>query len=207
MPPINKKQWFDLPDSLTKTEDGKSEYYNVEGRFRDHPVINVAKSRIMRHNVYEWSITFETRIKRAAADAPAVKNLHSTPIRFDKGSELQQTEFERALAAIRRGWDAWQHYQKFREAPVTDAERQALQIITDQPAPQTLMVDTGSGLKPVKLDDDEERDEDDDDTDSETAAGNGAGSSGKQASAPAPSKPKKAARTSVPSAGRKRKAA
>lgn len=202
MPPINKKQWFDLPDSLTKTEDGKSEYYNVEGRFRDHPVINVEKSRIKRHNVYEFSIVFETRLKRAAADAHAVKNMAPIPIRFDKGTELQQTEFERAVAAIRRGWSAWLHYQQFREAPVTENERVAIKLIDEQPAPQVLMVDTGNGLKPVKLDDDEPTDEDENEDD-ETAAGNGAGGSGKKASAPAPSKPK---RTSKPSGGRRKAA-
>lgn len=189
-----KRRWFALPDSLTKREDGKGEYYNVEGRFQDHFVLNIEKSKVARHNVYDVATRCETRVVKAPGDVPAVPNETHIPIRFDKGSALRGPDFDLCVKLITRCWEAWEHYQTFREAPVYDEERKALDLINSRPAPATVMVDTGNGLKAVKLVDD-----DDEDDDEESAADSGA--SGKAA----PLAPAK--RASVPAAGRKPKTA
>jgi hypothetical protein len=167
---IDKKQWFDVLDSRVEREDGKGFYYNVEARFSDHPVINIEKSRIARHNVYEFSVVLHTRVKRAAGDVPAVKNMTSQPIRFDK-AKLSQEQFNEAVKLIARCYDAWLHYQKFREAPVTSGEEKALLQLNQMPAaaikskkgkPATVMVDIGGDLVERQLagaDEDEDADE------------------------------------------------
>jgi hypothetical protein len=202
-----KKRWFDVPDSLTKSEDGKREYFNVEARFHDHPVINVAKSTLARHNVHDFSIRLEMRVKYASGDVPAVRNATHHAIRFDKGSGLRSEDFKATMLLIQRCWDAWQHYQTFREAPISEAERVAIRLIEQRPEPSTLMVDTGNGLRAVRLDEPEEGDDDDEGDylpDDEEG-----GDAGGEAAPPAPAapkvaKPKKAAK---PKAKPKRRAA
>lgn len=161
---INKKQWFDVPDSRVKREDGRGLYYNVEARFSDHPVINVEKSKIARHNVYDFSIVCHTRVKRAAGDAPAIKNMTSQALRFDKGKALSKEGFEQAKSLIVRCLDAWEHYQLFREAPITEGERMALRQIGEMPLSSMgrVLVDDGGKLVSHQIDDGEEPDEDDD---------------------------------------------
>jgi hypothetical protein len=147
---INKKQWFDVPNSMTKREDGKGSYYNVDARFSDHPVINIEQSRIARHNVYEFSIVLHTRVKRAMSDARAQPNMSAQAIRFDKGATLGGDAFEAAKLLLVRCWDAWEHYQKFREAPVSASEELALHQIEVQRnrdlAPSKLTVSVGGQL-------------------------------------------------------------
>ena len=99
---IEKRKWFDVPDSRVKRENGKGSFYNVEARFSDHPVINVAKSKEARRNVYDFSIVLHTRVKRAMGDLPAVKNMSAHALRFDKGKALDKLEFERCKASIVR---------------------------------------------------------------------------------------------------------
>lgn len=201
-----KFRWFDLPDSKTKREDGKGEYYNVQGRFRDHFVLNIEKSRIARHNVYDLSIRCETRVVKAPGDVPAVPNETHIPIRFDKGAALRGPDFDLCLKLLTRCWDAWEHYQTFREAPVTDEERKALELIARRPAPATVLVDKGDGkLTAMPL---AEREPGEGDEDEESAADD-AGASG-QAAPLAPAKRAKA--TPAPKKGktaatRKRRAA
>lgn len=154
---INKKQWFDVPDSFVKTENGG--YYNVEARFSDHPVLNPDKSRIARHNVYDFSIVLHTRVKRATGDVPATKNMSAQALRFDKGAGMGKGDFETAKRHITRCWDAWEHYQLFREAPVSPLEASALDQILHAPPPASLIVDKGGELVAHAIDDGEEREE------------------------------------------------
>jgi hypothetical protein len=206
-----KKRWFDVPDSLTKEDLGNGkfrEYYNVEARFADHPVLDMPASVKARHNVYRFSIVCEQRIKRAAIGAPAVKNMTPYVLRFDKGSGLPRQDFDAAKAVIQRCWEAWLHYQTYREAPITPDEARAVELINRGPAPDTVMVMTSAGLLPFKVDDGEVReDEDEDDEDAGDGAGDGDGSSGEQASAPSPIAPKPAKKAKAPAKPRGRKAA
>jgi len=160
-----KKQWFDVKDSLTKGERGK-EYYNVQARFSDHPVINVEKSKIARRNIYDYSIVLHTQVKRNAFDAPAQPNTSSQTLRFDKGSSMGGAEFEAAKAAIMRCWDAWEHYQTYRQAPVTVAEKMAMEQIERMPlsALGTVKVDIGGGrlVDARRAGDDDDGDDEDD---------------------------------------------
>lgn len=159
-----KKQWFPVKDSLTKGERGKS-YFNVEARFSDHPVINVEKSKIARHNVYDFSIVLHTRVKRNAFDGPAQPNVSAQALRFDKGAKMGGPDFDAAKNAIVRCWDAWEHYQTWREAPVTTAEKMALEQIEAMPlaALGTVKVDVGGKLVDARRAGDESDDDDDDD--------------------------------------------
>jgi hypothetical protein len=181
----DKKKWFDVPDSLI--DDGESEpYYNVQAKFADIPILNVEKSRIARHNVYDLGIVLHTKVLRGEDGAPATKNATSHVMRFDKGEDTRvasfrqgpdgkevvhydgcagigKEAFEAAMRDILRCWDAWQHYQKFREAPVHPMERKAMEIIGKRPSASvgTVMVDRGDGaLVAQKIDDDENLDED-----------------------------------------------
>jgi hypothetical protein len=159
---MDKGRWFNAPDSLTESEDGKSEYYNVEGRFADHPVLNPEKSRIARHNVYDIGIILHTRVKKAAGDVAAQRNMSPVPIRFDKGDKLGMEDFERAKRAISRFREAWDHYQSFRRSPVTAPEQLALRQISEVPSSATgkVMVDMGGKLVPYRLDGADEADPD-----------------------------------------------
>jgi hypothetical protein len=154
---INKKQWFDVPDSWVKTENGG--YYNVEARFSDHPVLNPEKARIARHNVYDFSIVLHTRVKRATGDVPATKNMTAQTLRFDKAARMGKGDFDTAKQLIARCWDAWQHYQLFREAPVSALEASAIDQIMHAPQPASLLVDKGGELVEHTIDDGEERED------------------------------------------------
>lgn len=163
MPIIDKNQWFDCPDSLVKRPENEGgSYYNVQGRFADHPVINIAKSRIARHNVHDFSITFYKRVL-TALEGPATKNSHPHPIRFDKGIGMRQEDFDIARRTIQANPDAWAHYCKFRQAPVTDLERMALGQIDRAPLSSMgkVLVDVDGELVPVDLDTEEAPDPDD----------------------------------------------
>ena len=142
-----KKKWFPVPDSLTKRDDGRGKFYNIEARFEDHPVINVTKSQEARTQIYDTSIVLHTRIVRGAF-GPAIKNMSSQPIRFDKGRGgttldqygkptvgLRQEDFNAAKALIQRCWEAWEYYQSFRTAPVSDLEEEALRHLARMPHP------------------------------------------------------------------------
>ena len=59
---IEKRKWFDVPDSRVKRENGKGSFCNVEARFSDHAVINIPKSKEARRNVYDFSIVLHTRV-------------------------------------------------------------------------------------------------------------------------------------------------
>ncbi len=153
---IDKKQWFDVQDSKCKGEDEK-EYFNVEARFADHPILDVEASRLARSNVYKRGIVLHTRIKRNWLDKAAITNATSFVLRFDKGPDetvttmvpgpvpgtmvqhregklgMTKEDFDRAVSLIVRCWNAWEHYQQFREAPVTDMEARAVGIINSMP--------------------------------------------------------------------------
>lgn len=131
-----KKKWFPAPDSLCQRTDGsKQRYYNIEGRFEDHKVINIPKSEEAREQVYDTSIVLHTRIILTGFGTRAVDNMTSQAIRFDKGVLLRQPDFQQAKAGLYRFWEAWQHYQTFRTAPVTDLETEALLQISKMKTP------------------------------------------------------------------------
>ena len=159
MPPIDKREWFDVPDSLVMREDEKGTYHNVEARFADLPVINVEKSRIARHNVYDLSTVLHTRVKRIMGDARAQPNMSAQPIRFDKDKQ-GQSDFEAIKGMIMRCWDAWRHYQLYREAPITPSEELALHQIelqrNRQAVPGRVTVDIGGELVERRVDDSED---------------------------------------------------
>lgn len=161
-----KKQWFDVLDSKTKKEGGNGFFYNVEARFSDHPVINIEKSKVARHAVYEWSIVLHTRVKRIADGAMAQKNMSAQTLRFDKGEAMGELDFEAAKKAIMRCWDAWEHYCTWREAPVTTAEIMALEQIEHAPLSALGTVKVlgrdGKLVDARRAGDDEDEDEDDD---------------------------------------------
>lgn len=160
--PLNKRQWFDVPDSLTEREDGKSSYCNVEARFADHPVLNPEKSRIARHNVYDLGIVLHTRVKRGPGDVKAQPNMSGLTLRFDKGDRQSKENFEAAKQAVQRCRAAWDHYQLFRKAPVTEMEVRALAQLKTVPEPHKgVLVDIGGKL--VRKDFDIDKDEDDGD--------------------------------------------
>jgi hypothetical protein len=163
---INKKQWFDVRDSVVEREDGKGKYFNVQARFSDLAVINVEKSRIKRHNVYEYSIVLHTKVKRTMGDQAAQPNVTSQPLRFDK-PELRGPDFEAAKALIMRCPEAWNHYQKYREAPVTEAEEKALHQIAlhlaHQARPGKVMVEVNGELVERDIDPDAEEEDPEED--------------------------------------------
>lgn len=130
-----KKQWFDLRDSGVWDKEKKAFLppYNVEARFSDHPVLNSEKSRAARHSVYDVGIVCLMRVKRVEGDVPAIVNASPHTLRFDKGSSMRQVDFEAAKKLIIRARAAWDHYQTFREAPVTEMERLALKHINEMP--------------------------------------------------------------------------
>lgn len=199
---INKKKFYPVPDSLVEREDGHGKYYNVEARFSDHPVINPDKSRIARHNVYDFSIVLHTRVRRVMGDAAAQPNMSAQPIRFDKGKALRGDDFERCKALIMRCWEAWTAFQAFREAPVTPGEQIALHQIellrAHRQAPGKVMVDIGGGqLVERSLDPDDEGNEEDDEEESVATV---------QARAEAEASRPVAPRTTKPAAKPKRKA-
>ena len=162
--PIEKRKWFDVRDSLVKRENGEGTFCNVEARFSDHPVLNLAKSKEVRRNVYDLSIVLHTRVKRAMGDLPAVKNMSAHVLRFDKGkAAIDKTDFETYKASIVRCWDAWKDYQLHRQAAVTDMETWALKQINEMPLPGKVLVNVGGQLVEYDTVDPDEAEEDDDD--------------------------------------------
>lgn len=152
-----RKKWFDVPDSKCKTGDGE-EYFNVEARFADHPILDVDACKIARHNVYKCGIVLHTRVKKNWLDRKAIANASSFVLRFDKGpdqtvttmvpgpapgmmvphregkSGMSKEQFDQAVSLMARCWDAWEHYQTFRKAPVTELELKAVEIINMMPS-------------------------------------------------------------------------
>jgi hypothetical protein len=153
---VDSKKWFDVPDSKCKAENG-DEYFNVEARFADHPILDVAASKIARRSVYARGIVLHTRVKKNTFDKPAIVNASSFVLRFDKGPDLtrevmvpgpaqgsmvphrdgepgmSKEDFDRAISLMMRCWEAWEYYQHFRESPVTALESEALKIIAAKP--------------------------------------------------------------------------
>lgn len=153
---IDSKKWFDVPDSKSKDTDEEGEYCNVEARFADHPILDVAACKAARHNVYFYGPVLHMRVKRTSLGSKAIKNAHSVVMRFDKGFEdirieqgigpqgnsvpvrvgnpgMGKEDFDRACKLIVRCWEAWEHYQGFRKAAVTELEQHALEIIAQSP--------------------------------------------------------------------------
>jgi hypothetical protein len=182
---IDKTKWFDILDSMFVDEDG-DECFNVQAKFADHPILNVEKSKAARHNVYDLGIVLHTKVLRSNDASPALKNGTSHVMRFDKGEDTRKASyrqgpdgkevvhydgcpgmgkdaFDAAVKDIMRCWDAWQHYQLFRKAPVHPLEARALEIINSKPLSSlgTLMVDRGDGtLVAHQVENDEDGDED-----------------------------------------------
>jgi hypothetical protein len=160
---VDKRKWFDVPDSLTEREDGEASYYNVQARFSDHPVLHPEKTRIARSNVYEIGTILHTKVLRAGGDAPARKNMSQQVMHFGfgyKGEIFSEEDFKATKASIVRCWDAWQHYQTFREAPVREGEKLALgQINTSPEKPKGVLVDIGGKLERREFDVDADVDE------------------------------------------------
>lgn len=171
---IDPKQWFTVPDSELKDQDGEPNgIFNIDARFTDHPVLNVEKSRIARHNVYDLAPCLHMRIlHNADGDPLQIKNSVSHVMRFDKGEDTRvasyvpgingpvlhydgsagmgKEEFQAAIRDILRCWAAWQHYQNFRESPVHPMEKKALEIIEQMPTsqrPGVVMVDVGGKIE------------------------------------------------------------
>lgn len=182
---IDKKKWFDVPDSKSK-DDNDEIFYNVEARFGDHPILDVNASKAARHNVYFYGPVLHMRVKRTSLNVRAINNCHSVVMRFDKGHEdirmeqaiapngnnvsirvgkpgMGKEDFSRACKLIVRCFDAWEHYQKFRKSAVTPLEREALRIISQSPKKMKgrIMVDRDG--RPVEVDDIDDKDEDDPD--------------------------------------------
>lgn len=184
---IDEKKWFVVMDSELKDLNGEGTgVFNIEARFADHPILNVAKSKIARHNVYDLGPCLHMRILYNSDGGRAVKNGTSHVMRFDKGEDMRvpsqqlgpggnmvlhydgpegmgKEGFEAAMRDIMRCFDAWQHYQLFREAPVTPLEQKAMQIIETLPSRRstTIMVDKGGRLEPREIEQsDEDEDED-----------------------------------------------
>ena len=145
-----RKRWFDVADSKSKDgEDGEA-YYNVEARFADHPVINPAESRRVGHSVYQLVPQLHMHVKKNIFGSRSIKNSTSVVFRFDKGKDETQTtaqvigptgqmvpnregkpglskpDVDRAISLILRCWDAWEHYQTFRKAPVWALEAEVI---------------------------------------------------------------------------------
>ncbi len=182
---IDKKRWFDVPDSLFEDDDG-NKHYNVKAKFSDHFILNVAKSKVARHNVYDIGICLHTKVVLQSDASPAKDNGTSHVMRFDKGDDerissyrpgpdgkevihydgkpgMGKEAFDAAVRDIMRCWDAWEHYQKFRQAPVHPLEIEALALINEKPLDEigTLLVDRGNGvLERVKVDEDDHDDDD-----------------------------------------------
>lgn len=185
---IDTKKWFPVPDSeLMDQDDEPTGIFNIEARFTDHPILNVEKSRAARHNVYDQGPCLHMRVlHNSDGDPVQIKNSTSHVMRFDKGEDTRvasqkpgpagnpvlhydgspgmgKEEFEAAIRDIVRCWAAWQHYQKFREAPVTPLEARAMELIAQMPSAQTpgvIMVDVGGKLQARKIDQDDEEEED-----------------------------------------------
>jgi hypothetical protein len=181
---VDKTKWFDVPDSVF-VDEGGDEYYNVQAKFADHPILNVEKSRAARHNVYDLGIVLHTKVLRLADANPAIRNGTSHVMRFDKGEDTRvpsyrqgpdgkevihydgtpgmgKAAFDAAVKDIMRCWDAWEHYQKFRKAPAHPLETRALELVSSKPmaALGTLMVDRGDGtLIALEIDDGEDHGE------------------------------------------------
>lgn len=186
MATIDKKKWFDVPDSGSKDDQGET-FYNVEARFGDHPILDVKASKAARHNVYFYGPVLHIRVKRTSLNVRAINNCHSVVMRFDKGEEdirieqgiapngqsvparvgkpgMGKDDFNRACKLIVRCWDAWEHYQKFRKSVVTPFEQEALRIISQSPNKMKgrIMVDRDG--RAIEVDDiSHDRDEDDPD--------------------------------------------
>lgn len=184
---VDPRQWFDVPDSELIDDNGNGTgVFNVQAKFADHHILNVEKSRAARHNVYDLGIVLHTKVMHLADGSPVIKNSSSHVMRFDKGEDdrvasyrpgpdgkevihydgregMGQDAFNAAVRDITRCWDAWQHYQKFREAKVHPLELRALSIIDAKPMNSlgTVMVDRGDGkLVARKVSDDDDGDED-----------------------------------------------
>jgi hypothetical protein len=177
-----KTKWFPVEDSELKNQDGEGTgVFNIDARFADHPILNVSKSRIARHNVYDLGPSLHMRIlNNADGDPVQVKNGTTHVMRFDKGEDkrvashvagpggnmllhyegpegMGKEDFEAAVRDIIRCWPAWVHYQKFREAPVTLMEEKALAIIAAKPLVSggKIMVDVGGTLQARQIEADE----------------------------------------------------
>jgi hypothetical protein len=189
-----KDKWFDVPDSLVEEEQNNKifKYYNVECRFYDHQVLDVAASQKARHNVHVLVPACMARIKRAAIGQPAIKNATPQVLRFDKGNALPREDFEAAMAVIARCIEAWDYYQLGRKAPVHDEEKIAVGLIERGPKPPIAKLFKRK-MRQIVVDDDEEEEDDDDGEEAVEAVGAGpeAGSSGGKR-APASDAPKAA---------------
>jgi hypothetical protein len=186
MTPIDKNKWFDVTDSGSKNDQGEI-FFNVEARFGDHPIIDVHASNIARHAVYFYGPVLHMRVKRTSLNVSAIKNCYSVVMRFDKGAPdirieqgiapngqsvpsrvgkegMDKEAFNRACKLIARCWDAWEYYQKFRKAAVTELEQEAVAIISQSPnkVKSRLMVDREGKIMEVDpVRDDEAEDEPD----------------------------------------------
>lgn len=143
---IDKKKWFEMPDSSVKDAEGKHMYFNVEGRFADQTVLDPEASRKARHSVYFYMPVFHTRVIRVHDGERAIPNASSIVLRFDKGFDETQSvpaigpdgttvmsrvgkdglhadDIAKYIAAIKRSPEAWEHYQKFRKSSVTELEQ------------------------------------------------------------------------------------
>ena len=184
-----KKQWFDVPDSKTRGEDGKI-FYNVQARFADHPALDPVASRIAGYSVHKLVPQVHMNVKKNIFGQKTVKNSTSVVFRFDKGRDetfvtgqvvgptgamvpnregkngISKADFDRYVGLIMRCWDAWEHYQSFREAPAWPLEEEAMKIIAGKPASARgvrLVVDREGNLAeytPAGDEDDEEFDPD-----------------------------------------------
>ena len=183
----DSKKWFTVPDSEMMDLDGEpTGIFNIEARFADHPILNVAKSKIARHNVYDLGPCLHMRILYTADHAQAIKNGTSHVMRFDKGPDeriasqqpgpggnlvlhydgpegMGQEAFDAAKRDIARCWAAWEHYQAFRESPVTPLEALAIDHIVNMPsaARPSIMVDVGGRLEAREIEREAIDDEDD----------------------------------------------
>lgn len=184
---IDTKQWFPVPDSELKDQDGEpTGVFNIEARFTDHPILNIEKSRIARHNVYDLGICLHQRILYNSDLEPLqIKNSISHVMRFDKGEDTRipsqkpgpngnmvlhydgcpgmgKEEFDKAVKDIVRCWSAWVHYQNFRESTVTPLEEKAMRIIDAMPTsgrPGVVMVEIDGKLQPREFEQDGEEEE------------------------------------------------
>jgi hypothetical protein len=160
---VDPKKWFHVEDSKVRDPDSGSFFYNVEARFADHPILDVDASRRARRNVYFYGVVMHTRVLKANDGAKAIANCTSHVMRLDKGrdetrhipatgpegnttttrvgkSGLPREEVDRCIATIKRCPEAWNYYQQFRKAPVTELETEILKIISQMPEKRNIPV-------------------------------------------------------------------
>ncbi len=154
---IDKKKWFDIPDSKTKGDDGNV-FYNVEARFADHPVVNIpASKKIGLGSVYDLVPQLHMHVKKNIFGNRAIVNSTSVVFQFQKGRDetaattqvigptgamvpnrvgkvgLSKADIDRLASLIMRCREAWEHYQKFRQAPIWPLEEDVVKIIAQKP--------------------------------------------------------------------------